>query len=108
MIFGRRMGCYASKNSTTNSSVRMAPEEIQKFVNYVQEIFVESAKMSVFPPRLAKKFNLPVWSRFVKAVGSALEIGMFTCFPIIIKIETSSLYKRLYPKHFCSDSRNFW
>ncbi|KAG1701333.1 Cytochrome P450 315a1, mitochondrial [Nymphon striatum] len=74
MIFGRRMGCYANSSSDDNS-FQMRPEEMEKFVHDVQQIFVESAAMSVFPPRLAKKYNLPMWTRFVEAVGSALEVA---------------------------------
>ncbi|XP_064461292.1 cytochrome P450 315a1, mitochondrial-like [Ornithodoros turicata] len=66
MIFGRRLGCVAKTSSM---------ESIHEFVHCVQQIFSESAKMSMMSPRLAYKLNLPVWRRFVKAAGRALELA---------------------------------
>lgn len=66
MIFGRRLGCVAKTSDM---------ETIHEFVHCVQQIFSESAKMSMISPRLAYKLNLPVWRRFVKAAGRALELA---------------------------------
>lgn len=66
MIFGRRLGCIASSSSMEN---------VHEFVHCVQQIFNESAKMSMMSPRVAYKLGLPVWKRFVKAAGRALELA---------------------------------
>ncbi|KAH6934046.1 hypothetical protein HPB50_019788 [Hyalomma asiaticum] len=66
MIFGRRLGCIAHSSSMDN---------VHEFVHCVQQIFNESAKMSMFSPRLAYRLRLPVWRRFVRAAGRALELA---------------------------------
>lgn len=66
MIFGRRLGCIAHNSSMDN---------VHEFVHCVQQIFNESAKMSMFSPRLAYRLRLPVWRRFVRAAGRALELA---------------------------------
>ncbi|XP_065309170.1 cytochrome P450 315a1, mitochondrial [Dermacentor albipictus] len=66
MIFGRRLGCIAQTSSMDN---------VHEFVHCVQQIFNESAKMSMFSPRLAYRLRLPVWRRFVRAAGRALELA---------------------------------
>lgn len=65
-MFGRRLGCVALPGQTS---------EMEKFVHYVQKIFGESAKMSLFSPELAAKLRLPVWRRFEEAADKALKIG---------------------------------
>lgn len=67
-IFGRRMGCVSLDTNNQN-------DEIYTFVQCVQQIFTESARMTTIPPRLAYALNLPVWRRFSDAVGSALTIA---------------------------------
>ncbi|KAH8041662.1 hypothetical protein HPB51_017464 [Rhipicephalus microplus] len=66
MIFGRRLGCIAQSSSMEN---------VHEFVHCVQQIFNESAKMAMFSPRLAYRLRLPVWRRFVRAAGRALELA---------------------------------
>ncbi|XP_003743235.1 cytochrome P450 315a1, mitochondrial [Galendromus occidentalis] len=66
MIFGRRLGCV----STTNDSA-----DIHEFVHCVQQIFSESAKMAMVSPKLASALRLPMWRRFEKAAGRALDLG---------------------------------
>ncbi|KAH9376664.1 hypothetical protein HPB48_005875 [Haemaphysalis longicornis] len=66
MIFGRRLGCIAQTSSMDN---------VHEFVYCVQQIFNESANMSMISPRVAYRLRLPVWRRFVKAAGRALELG---------------------------------
>lgn len=65
-MFGRRLGCVAQPGKSS---------EMEKFVYYVQKIFGESAKMSLFSPHLAAKLRLPVWRRFEEAADNALSIG---------------------------------
>lgn len=66
IVFGRRLGCVAQPGKSS---------EMEKFVYYVQKIFGESAKMSLFSPHLAAKLRLPVWRRFEEAADNALSIG---------------------------------
>ncbi|XP_076334685.1 cytochrome P450 315a1, mitochondrial-like [Tachypleus tridentatus] len=66
MIFGQRLGCV-----TADSKI----ENIYEFVECVQQIFAESARMTVIPPRLAYVLKLPVWKRFVKAADRALDLA---------------------------------
>lgn len=66
MIFGRRLGCIAQTSSMDN---------VHEFVYCVQQIFNESANMSMISPRVAYRLRLPVWRRFVKAAGRALELA---------------------------------
>lgn len=73
MIFGRRLGCIPTKNNAEaadNSTL-----SIHEFVDCVQNIFIESANMQLMPPKLAYRLKLPVWRRFEKAAGRALELG---------------------------------
>ncbi|XP_023243581.1 cytochrome P450 315a1, mitochondrial-like [Centruroides sculpturatus] len=65
MIFGRRLGCVQAEKLG----------DIHEFVHCVQQIFLESARMTMIPPRLASLLNLPVWKRFVKAANRALELA---------------------------------
>ncbi|XP_022243138.1 cytochrome P450 315a1, mitochondrial-like [Limulus polyphemus] len=66
MIFGQRLGCVTSDSKIEN---------IYEFVQCVQQIFTESAHMTVIPPRLAYVLKLPVWKRFVKAADRALHLA---------------------------------
>lgn len=66
IVFGRRLGCVAQPGHSS---------EMEKFVYYVQKIFGESAKMSLFSPKLAAKLRLPVWKRFEEAADNALTIA---------------------------------
>lgn len=68
MIFGRRLGCVSPVSQGTLP-------DIHEFVNCVQQIFVESANMLSIPPKLAHYLKLPVWKRFEKAAGKALDLG---------------------------------
>lgn len=47
----------------------------EDFNSAVRQIFIETGNMQLFPAKLAHKFNLPVWRRFVEANNKALEIG---------------------------------
>lgn len=69
MIFGRRLGCVSSSQDKTNLP------DIHEFVNCVQQIFVESANMTLIPPKMAHYLNLPVWKRFENAASKALELA---------------------------------
>lgn len=75
MIFGRRLGCIPSKNNVTPVDSSLS---IHEFVDCVQNIFIESANMQLMPPKLAYRLKLPVWRRFEKAAGRALELGKLT------------------------------
>ncbi|XP_013775772.1 cytochrome P450 315a1, mitochondrial-like [Limulus polyphemus] len=66
MIFGRRLGCVTSDSKIGN---------IHEFVHCVQQIFTESAHMTMIPPRLAYWLKLPVWRRFVQAADRALGLA---------------------------------
>lgn len=66
MIFGRRLGCIAQTCTMDN---------VHEFVYCVQQIFKESANMSMISPRVAYRLGLPVWRRFVNAAGRALELA---------------------------------
>lgn len=68
MIFGRRLGCVSPQ--ATESS-----ESIHEFVHCVQQIFYESANMAMVSPKLASTLRLPMWRRFEKAAGRALELA---------------------------------
>lgn len=50
-------------------------ENVQEFVEAVRQIFVESARMQVIPPKLAQTWNLPVWRRFQAAADKALHLA---------------------------------
>ena len=69
MIFGRRLGCVSSSQDKTNLP------DIHQFVSCVQQIFVESANMTLIPPKVAHYLKLPVWKRFEEAAGKALDLG---------------------------------
>lgn len=73
MIFGRRLGCVTPAESSADASVQ--PESIHEFVNCVQQIFAESAKMAMVSPKLASALRLPMWKRFENAAGRALDLG---------------------------------
>ncbi|UYV61258.1 CYP315A1, partial [Cordylochernes scorpioides] len=62
LIFGRRLGCVRGAS-------------MNEFVQCVQKIFVESAKMTIIPPKMAYTLGLPVWFRFMKAADRALELA---------------------------------
>ncbi|XP_076335674.1 cytochrome P450 315a1, mitochondrial-like [Tachypleus tridentatus] len=66
MIFGRRLGCVTSDSKIGN---------IHEFVHCVQQIFTESAHMTMIPPRFACWLKLPVWRRFVQAADRALGLA---------------------------------
>ncbi|XP_023236716.1 cytochrome P450 315a1, mitochondrial-like [Centruroides sculpturatus] len=66
MIFGRRLGCVDSDHRK---------DGMHEFVHCVQQIFRESAKMTMIPPRLAYMLKLPVWRRFVRAADKALYLA---------------------------------
>ncbi|XP_054710091.1 cytochrome P450 315a1, mitochondrial-like [Uloborus diversus] len=67
MVFGRRLGCVLQPSEGDHT--------MHKFVDYVQQIFVESSKLSIIPPKLAVSMNLPVWQRFVYAADNALSLA---------------------------------
>ena len=67
MIFGRRLGYVSFENDKKTGK--------KKEVDYVQQLFVESANMTLIPPNLAYRLNLPVWKRFVRAADGALNLG---------------------------------
>lgn len=69
MIFGRRLGCVSSSQDKTNLP------DIHEFVHCVQQIFVQSANMTLIPPKMAHYLNLPVWKRFEDAASKALELA---------------------------------
>lgn len=75
MIFGRRLGCVETSHDLRYKTHKM--EQVHLFVQCVQQLFVESAKMTLLPARLAQRFNLPVWQRFMEAAGQALKLGNF-------------------------------
>ncbi|XP_013794786.1 cytochrome P450 315a1, mitochondrial-like [Limulus polyphemus] len=66
MIFGRRLGCVMSDSRIDN---------VHEFVHCVQQIFIESAQMTMVPPRVAYLLKLPVWQRFIRAADRALELA---------------------------------
>ncbi|KFM70608.1 Cytochrome P450 315a1, mitochondrial, partial [Stegodyphus mimosarum] len=66
MVFGRRLGCVLPPQYKN---------QMHEFVYYVQQIFTESAKLSVIPPKLASTLKLPVWRRFVNAADHALQMA---------------------------------
>ncbi|RWS29023.1 cytochrome P450 315a1-like protein [Leptotrombidium deliense] len=70
MIFGRRLGCVPNKHVACQQL-----RHINEFVACVQQIFVESASMTLIPARYAYKLNLPVWKRFEKAADGAIELA---------------------------------
>ncbi|XP_017490487.1 PREDICTED: cytochrome P450 315a1, mitochondrial-like, partial [Rhagoletis zephyria] len=69
MIFGRRLGCVSSSQDKTNLP------DIHEFVHCVQQIFVQSANMTLIPPKVAHYLNLPVWKRFEEAASKALDLA---------------------------------
>lgn len=69
MIFGRRLGCVSSSQDKTNLP------DIHEFVHCVQQIFVQSANMTLIPPKMAHYLNLPVWKRFEEAASKALQLA---------------------------------
>lgn len=84
VIFGRRLGCVPEmvKNPDCDQQANFDKHyKISKmqedFNSAVRDIFIETGKMQLFPARLAYKWNLPVWQRFVEANDKALEIGKF-------------------------------
>uniref|UniRef100_T1J337 Cytochrome P450 n=1 Tax=Strigamia maritima TaxID=126957 RepID=T1J337_STRMM len=101
-IFGRRMGCVSS-----GVSPPVVDDEIHTFVQSVQQIFVESAKMTTVPPRLAYYLNLNVWKRFHSAVTSALTIARSLVEnkirEIVVKAETGEPVDGLLAKLLLED-----
>lgn len=84
MIFGRRLGCVKQFNNNTELNMNTSnmnlnddnnEKQIHNFVYWVQQIFIESANMTMIPPRIAYALNLPVWKRFVQAAENALSLG---------------------------------
>ncbi|KAI1293694.1 Mitochondrial cytochrome P450 -like protein [Halotydeus destructor] len=73
MIFGRRLGCLPSGQDGEPSM--QSAHKMHEFVECVQKIFTESAKLTMIPPKLAKALNLPVWRRFETAASQALELA---------------------------------
>nr|QFU80946.1 cyp315a1 [Eotetranychus kankitus] len=73
MIFGRRLGCVETSDELKCKTNKI--EKVHLFVQCVQQLFVESAKMTLLPARLAQRFNLPVWQRFMEAAGQALTMA---------------------------------
>lgn len=71
MIFGRRLGCVTKDCGPSSPRV----DTIHEFVHCIQQLFVESAQMTVIPAKLAYSLNLPVWRRFVGAAEKALSLG---------------------------------
>ncbi|XP_015909978.1 cytochrome P450 10 [Parasteatoda tepidariorum] len=78
MLFGRRLGCVTPAAETSN---------MHEFVHHVQQIFTESANMSLISPKLASKWNLPVWRRFVNAADQAIAMSRFYVEERISEIE---------------------
>lgn len=74
MIFGRRLGCINNYEPRNDGDLKPLAR-IHDFVNCVQQIFVESANMTMIPPKLAYSLNLPVWRRFASAAGKALALA---------------------------------
>ncbi|RWS16315.1 cytochrome P450 315a1-like protein [Dinothrombium tinctorium] len=70
MIFGRRLGCIPSAHVLSSEF-----ERLHEFVACVQQIFVESAKMTLIPAKYAYKFNLPMWKRFERAANGAITLA---------------------------------
>lgn len=68
MIFGRRLGCISSSDKSNLP-------DIHEFVHCVQQIFVQSANMTLIPPKMAHYLKLPVWKRFEEAAGKALDLA---------------------------------
>ncbi|XP_076344520.1 cytochrome P450 315a1, mitochondrial-like isoform X2 [Tachypleus tridentatus] len=66
MISGRRLGCVMPT---------CKGENIHDLVHCVQQIFIESAQMTMISPRVAYQLKLPVWRRFMKAADRALELA---------------------------------
>ena len=50
-------------------------DRIHEFVHCIQQLFVESSKMTMIPAKLAFKLKLPVWRRFERAAERALSLG---------------------------------
>lgn len=69
MIFGTRLGCVSLEQSYV--------DRIHEFVHCIQQLFVESSKMTMIPAQLAFKLKLPVWRRFEKAAERALTLGNY-------------------------------
>lgn len=69
MIFGSRLGCVSLEQSYM--------DRIHEFVHCIQQLFVESSKMTMIPAQLAFKLKLPVWRRFEKAADRALSLGNY-------------------------------
>ena len=67
MIFGSRLGCVSLEDSYA--------DRIHEFVHCIQQLFVESSKMTMIPAKLAFNLKLPVWRRFEKAAERALSLG---------------------------------
>lgn len=49
--------------------------EINKFGKNVNQIFVETSRLQLFPAELTRNLRLPVWRRFENAVTQALNNG---------------------------------
>lgn len=47
--------------------------EIDYVAMMVHQIFEYSATLTIIPPKLAMKFKLPIWTKFVKIVDTVLE-----------------------------------
>ncbi|XP_015783494.1 cytochrome P450 315a1, mitochondrial [Tetranychus urticae] len=73
MIFGRRLGCVETSHDLRYKTHKM--DQVHLFVQCVQQLFVESAKLTLLPARLAQRFNLPVWQRFMEAADQALRLA---------------------------------
>lgn len=84
MIFGRRLGCVETSHDLRYKTHKM--DQVHLFVQCVQQLFVESAKLTLLPARLAQRFNLPVWQRFMEAADQALRLGNF---PIVKSINST-------------------
>ncbi|OQR70920.1 cytochrome P450-like [Tropilaelaps mercedesae] len=79
MIFGRRLGCVPTRRAGDGAELSLRADAMHEFVNCVQQIFAESAKMAMISPKLASSLRLPMWKRFEKAAERALELGECIC-----------------------------
>ena len=79
-LFGNRMGCvkiHDQNKISTESLLTDDKDQLHiRFQHAVKSVFVETAKMQFLPAKLAQKWNLPVWKRFVEASSTSFELGM--------------------------------
>lgn len=114
MIFGRRLGCVPTETQTQSQTGSRAASasasdnmtsasNLHDFVHCVQQIFIESAKMTMIPAKWAHYLNLPVWRRFEDAADKALSLGKFYLYKYKFTLQLTAYQLRHHAKVIKSD-----